>query len=201
MVADRAFSEFHNLADLPRRLAFRGPAQDFQFARREIGRDRLEAFRDPAKTFKGLLNGVLEQDADLKAEKKADFKTVTEKAPNSSEISDLEFAIMAVKHLKSNGIALVKNKQLIGMGCGQTSRVDALQQAIKKSKEFGFDLKGAVMASDAFFPFPDCVDISHSVGITAISQPGGSIKDQDSINAANKNGQAMVTTGTRHFLH
>jgi len=87
------------------------------------------------------------------------------------------------------------------MGCGQTSRVDALQQAIKKANEFGFDLKGAVMASDAFFPFPDCVDISYSVGITAISQPGGSIKDQDSINAANKNGQAMVITGTRHFLH
>lgn len=153
------------------------------------------------KTFKSLLNGVLEQDADLKAEKKADFKTVTEKAPTASEISDLEFAIIAVKHLKSNGIALVKNKQLIGMGCGQTSRVDALQQAIKKANEFGFDLKGAVMASDAFFPFPDCVDISYSVGITAISQPGGSIKDQDSINAANKNGQAMVITGTRHFLH
>lgn len=155
----------------------------------------------PAKIFKNLLNGVLEQDADTRAEGKNDFKTVTTKAPTEQEIADLTFAIIAVKHLKSNGIALVKNRQLIGMGCGQTSRVDALQGAIKKAKEFGFDLHGAVMASDAFFPFPDCVNISHEAGITAISQPGGSVKDQDSINAANANGQAMVFTGVRHFRH
>jgi phosphoribosylaminoimidazolecarboxamide formyltransferase/IMP cyclohydrolase len=154
-----------------------------------------------AKTFKNLLNGVLEQDADTKAEGGAEFKVATAKAPTDLEIADLAFAVKAVKHLKSNGIALVKNRQLVGMGCGQTSRVDALQHAIKKAKEFGFDLHGSVMASDAFFPFPDCVDISSQAGITAISQPGGSIKDQDSIDAANKNNQAMVFTGVRHFRH
>ncbi len=153
------------------------------------------------KIFKNLLNGVLEQDADTKAEGKNEFKLVTTKAPSEKEISDLEFAVIAVKHLKSNGIALVKNKQLIGSNCGQTSRVDALQNAIRKAKEFGFDLSGSVMASDAFFPFPDCVTISAEAGITAIAQPGGSIKDQDSIDAANKLGQAMVTTGVRHFKH
>lgn len=153
------------------------------------------------KVFKNLLNGVLEQDADTKAEVRADFKTATTKAPTDAELSDLEFAIIAVKHLKSNGIALVKNKQLIGSNCGQTSRVDALQNAIRKAGEFGFDLTGSVMASDAFFPFPDCVEISHTAGVTAIAQPGGSIKDQDSIDAANKNGQAMVFTGIRHFKH
>lgn len=153
------------------------------------------------KQFKNLLNGVLEQDADLKSEGRNDFKTVTDKQPTDTELADLEFAVKAVKHLKSNGIALVKNRQLAGMGCGQTSRVDALNGAVKKAKEFGFDLKGAVMASDAFFPFPDCVAIAHEAGITAIVQPGGSIKDQDSIDAANKNGQAMVMTSARHFRH
>lgn len=153
------------------------------------------------KVFKNLLNGVLEQDADLKAEGKADFKTATTKAPTDAQIADLEFAIIAVKHLKSNGIALVKNRQLVGSNCGQTSRVDALQNAIRKAAEFGFDLNGAVMASDAFFPFPDCVNISAQAGITAIAQPGGSIKDQDSIDAANAAGQAMVFTGVRHFRH
>jgi phosphoribosylaminoimidazolecarboxamide formyltransferase/IMP cyclohydrolase len=153
------------------------------------------------KTFKNLLNGVLEQDADTKAEGKNEFKVVTTIAPTEQQIADLTFAVIAVKHLKSNGIALVKNSQLVGMGCGQTSRVDALQGAIKKAKEFGFDLHGAVMASDAFFPFPDCVNISHEAGIAAISQPGGSINDKLSIEAANNNGQAMVTTGVRHFRH
>ncbi|MFN8285125.1 MAG: bifunctional phosphoribosylaminoimidazolecarboxamide formyltransferase/IMP cyclohydrolase [Chitinophagales bacterium] len=151
--------------------------------------------------YKSLLNGVLTQDVDSKAEVRSDFKLATTKAPTEAELSDLEFAIIAVKHLKSNGIALVKNKQLIGSNCGQTSRVDALQNAIRKAAEFGFDLKGAVMASDAFFPFPDCVTISAAAGITAIAQPGGSIKDQDSIDAANKLGQAMVFTGVRHFKH
>lgn len=155
----------------------------------------------PVMQYKSLLNGVLAQDIDHKAEVRADFKTVTTKAPTEAELADLEFAIIAVKHLKSNGIALVKNKQLIGSNCGQTSRVDALQNAIRKAAEFGFDTKGAVMASDAFFPFPDCVNISAEAGITAISQPGGSIKDQDSIDAANKLGQAMVFTGVRHFKH
>jgi phosphoribosylaminoimidazolecarboxamide formyltransferase/IMP cyclohydrolase len=153
------------------------------------------------KVFKNLLNGVLEQDADTKAEGKNEFKLVTNTAPTEKELDDLAFAVIAVKHLKSNGIALVKNKQLIGSNCGQTSRVDALQNAIRKAGEFGFDLKGAVMASDAFFPFPDCVQLAHEAGITAVVQPGGSIKDQDSIDAANKNQQAMVTTGVRHFKH
>ncbi len=154
-----------------------------------------------AKVSKSLLNGILEQDADRKTEGKSDFKTVTEKAPSAEQIADLTFAIIAVKHLKSNGIALVKNKQLIGSNCGQTSRVDALQNAIRKATEFGFDLHGAVMASDAFFPFPDCVTISAQAGVTAIAQPGGSIKDTDSIEAANMAGQAMVLTGVRHFKH
>ncbi len=153
------------------------------------------------KQFKNLLNGVLEQDIDWSSEKAADFKVVTNVQPTAEQLSDLEFAIKAVKHLKSNGITLVKNKQLIGMGCGQTSRVDALESAIKKSAAFGFDTKGAVMASEAFFPFPDCVSISGSAGITAIAQPGGSIKDQESIDEANKNNQAMVLTGIRHFKH
>lgn len=155
----------------------------------------------PTQQYKSLLNGVLAQDIDNNAEVRSDFKTVTTKAPTEAELGDLEFAIIAVKHLKSNGIALVKNKQLIGSNCGQTSRVDALQNAIRKAAEFGFDTKGAVMASDAFFPFPDCVNISAEAGITAISQPGGSIKDQDSIDAANQLGQAMVFTGVRHFKH
>ena len=153
------------------------------------------------KMFKSLLNGVLEQDIDTVSERQDTFKSVTGRKPTAQELSDLEFAIIAVKHLKSNGITIVKNKQLIGMGCGQTSRVDSLESALKKAKAFGFDTHGAVMASEAFFPFPDCVTIAHGAGITAISQPGGSIKDQDSITAANANGQAMVMTGVRHFKH
>jgi len=151
--------------------------------------------------FKSLLNGVLEQDIDNSSEKGSDFKVLTNSKPGPEQISDLEFAIKAVKHLKSNGIALVKNKQLIGMGCGQTSRIDALESAVKKATSFGFDTKGSVMASEAFFPFPDCVNISHEAGIVAIAQPGGSIKDQESIDAANNNAQAMVFTGIRHFKH
>jgi phosphoribosylaminoimidazolecarboxamide formyltransferase/IMP cyclohydrolase len=162
---------------------------------------KTKSHQPTVKIFKSMLNGVLEQDNDLRAEKGSEFKTVTTKAPSPEEVADLEFAVVAVKHLKSNGIALVKNKQLIGSNCGQTSRVDALQNAIKKAKEFGFDLSGAVMASDAFFPFPDCVTIAAEAGIKAIVQPGGSIKDQDSIDAANKFNQAMVNTGVRHFRH
>lgn len=152
-------------------------------------------------TFKNLLNGVLVQDVDATAETEKDFKVATKRTPTAVEIADLEFAVVAVKHLKSNGIALVKNRQLIGSNCGQTSRVDALQNAVRKAAEFGFDLKGAVMASDAFFPFLDCVNIAAEAGITAIAQPGGSIKDQDSIDAADAAGQAMVMTGVRHFKH
>jgi len=156
---------------------------------------------NPPKMFKSLLNGVLEQDIDSVSEKKETFKPVTDRKPTEAELSDLEFAIIAVKHLKSNGITIVKNKQLIGMGCGQTSRIDSLESALKKAKAFGFDVHGAVMASEAFFPFPDCVNIAHGAGIVAISQPGGSINDKLSIAAANENGQAMVVTGVRHFKH
>lgn len=151
--------------------------------------------------YKTLLNGVLAQQSDWSTETSNNFKVATTVAPTAQELSDLEFAIKAVKHLKSNGIAIVKNKQLIGMGCGQTSRVDALEFAIKKAGTFGFDTKGAAMASEAFFPFPDCVALANTAGIKAIAQPGGSIKDQDSIDAANANGQAMVLTGIRHFKH
>ena len=138
---------------------------------------------------------------DLKAEEATALKQATTKAPTAAEIEDLLFASTSVKHLKSNGIALVKNKQLIGMGCGQPSRVDALKQAIVKAKAFGFDLKGAVMASDAFFPFPDCVEIADKEGITAVIQPGGSIRDKDSIAYCDANGMSMMMTGTRHFKH
>jgi phosphoribosylaminoimidazolecarboxamide formyltransferase/IMP cyclohydrolase len=151
--------------------------------------------------FKSLLNGVLYQDVDNKSEKAIEFKQATEKFPTNTEVEDLEFAVIASKHLKSNTIAIVKNKQLIGMGCGQTSRVDALRQAIQKATEFGFDLHGAVMASGAFFPFPDCVEIAFNAGLTAVAQPGGSIKDQESIHYCNKVGMAMVLTGVRHFKH
>ena len=153
------------------------------------------------KQYKSLLNGVIEQDFDNKTERKEDLTTVTEALPTDQQIDDLLFANKIVKHLKSNTIVLVKDFQLIGMGCGQTSRVDALKQAIKKAGAFHFDLKGAVMASDAFFPFPDCVEIAEKAGIKAIIQPGGSIKDQDSIDYCNEHNIAMIFTGIRHFKH
>lgn len=152
-------------------------------------------------TFKTILNGVIEQDADATMEGETNFTVATKKAPTAQEIKDLEFANKCAKHLKSNTIVLAKNGQLLGMGCGQTSRVDALRQAITKAKAFGFDLAGSVMASDAFFPFDDCVTIAGEAGITAVVQPGGSIKDQDSIDACNKLGMSMVMTGVRHFRH
>jgi len=147
------------------------------------------------------LNGVLEQDKDLKVETSADLTTVTIKEPSESEIADMLFANKLVKHTKSNTIVFARNNQLLSSGTGQTSRVDALNQAIEKANKFGFDLKGASMASDAFFPFPDCVEIADKVGITAVIQPGGSIKDQQSIDYCNNNNLAMVLTGTRHFKH
>jgi phosphoribosylaminoimidazolecarboxamide formyltransferase/IMP cyclohydrolase len=152
-------------------------------------------------SFRTLLNGVIEQDKDLKTETEADLKTVTTTAPTKEEIKDLLFANKLVKHTKSNTIVLAKNGQLLASGTGQTSRVDALRQAIHKAQSFGFDLKGAVMASDAFFPFPDCVEIAHKAGITAVIQPGGSIKDKESMDYCNANGLNMVMTGTRHFKH
>ena len=155
----------------------------------------------PQKQFRSLLNGVVEQDRDSKTEKPADMKTVTSVVPSADQLSDLEFANKLAKHTKSNTIVLAKNRQLLASGTGQTSRVDALQQAIAKARHFQFDLQGAVMASDAFFPFPDCVEIAHKAGIAAVIHPGGSVKDQDSIDYCNKNGLAMVITGTRHFKH
>lgn len=155
----------------------------------------------PTVMFKTILNGVLEQDKDSVAETASQFKTVTEKAPTDSEVRALEFALKVCKHTKSNTIVLAKENQLLASGVGQTSRVDALRQAIEKAHAFGFDLNGSVMASDAFFPFPDCVEIADQAGITAVVQPGGSIRDQDSIDYCNQHGLAMVTTGVRHFKH
>ncbi|NML66191.1 bifunctional phosphoribosylaminoimidazolecarboxamide formyltransferase/IMP cyclohydrolase [Hymenobacter sp. RP-2-7] len=155
----------------------------------------------PKKLIKTLLNGVIEQDADLAIETAQDFRTVTESAPSPDETAALEFALKICKHTKSNTIVLARAGQLLASGVGQTSRVDALRQAIEKAGSFGFDLHGAVMASDAFFPFPDCVEIAGAAGIRAVVQPGGSIKDQDSIAACNRLGMAMVLTGVRHFKH
>lgn len=153
------------------------------------------------KQFKSLLNGVIEQDRDLHTDTKSDLKVVTKEAPTTEEEKALLFASKVCKHTKSNTIILANNGQLLASGVGQTSRVDALKQAIEKAKVFGFDLKGAVMASDAFFPFPDCVEIADEAGISAVIQPGGSIKDQDSIDYCDAHGMRMVTTGIRHFKH
>ena len=147
------------------------------------------------------LNGVLVQDRDLLTETQGQMKTVTNTLPTEAQLNDLEFAVKLVKQTKSNTIVLVKNKQLLASGTGQTSRVDALQQAIEKANRFGFDLEGAVMASDAFFPFPDCVEIADKSGIKAVVQPGGSVKDQLSIDYCNQNNIAMSITGVRHFKH
>jgi len=147
------------------------------------------------------LNGVLLQEKDLKTETENDLKTVTKVAPDTSLIDDLLFANKLVKHTKSNAIILAKGKQLLASGVGQTSRVDSLKQAIEKAKTFGFDLNGAVMASDAFFPFPDCVEIASQAGIVSVIQPGGSIRDQLSIDYCDEHGLSMVTTGFRHFKH
>lgn len=153
------------------------------------------------KQCKSILNGVIEQDLDLKTDSRADLKVVTKVAPTAKETDALLFASKICKHTKSNTIILAVDGQLLASGVGQTSRVDALKQAIEKAGEFGFKLEGAVMASDAFFPFPDCVEIAHQQGIKAVIQPGGSVKDQDSINYCDANQMAMVFTGTRHFKH
>ncbi len=151
--------------------------------------------------YRSVLNGMLVQDRNVSIQHATDLQVVTDKAPTASETEDLLFANILVKHTKSNAIVLAKNKQLIASGTGQTSRVDALNQAIEKAGNFKFDLQGAVMASDAFFPFADCVEIAHEAGITAVIQPGGSIRDADSVDYCNQNGVSMVTTGVRHFKH
>ncbi len=155
----------------------------------------------PATQFRTLLNGVVEQDRDMSMEGRDKMETVSNRKPTDTELTDLEFATKLVKQSKSNTIVLAKGKQLYASGVGQTSRVDALKQAIEKARNFNFDLHGAVMASDAFFPFPDCVEIAHEAGITAVVQPGGSIRDKDSIEYCDEHNMAMVLTGVRHFKH
>lgn len=158
-------------------------------------------FESPKSLYRSVLNGILEQETDHITEQAGHLKTVTTKAPTGQEITDMLFANKIVKHSKSNAIVLAKDGQLLASGVGQTSRVDALKQAIAKATHFGFSLQGAVMSSDAFFPFPDCVEIAAQAGITAIIQPGGSVRDQDSIDKANELGLSMVVTGIRHFKH
>ena len=153
----------------------------------------------PTKEYKRILNGILVQDADT--QNFAEWKEAGARNSSEAEKEDLLFANIVCKHLKSNAIAIVKNKQLIGKGCGQTSRIDALRHALDKSKQFGFIIKGAVMASDAFFPFNDCVTVAHEAGITAVIQPGGSVRDNDSIQFCKEHDMAMVITGLRHFKH
>jgi len=168
-------------------------------------KDRRLLIRKPIPTskrqFRSLLNGVLEQDKDLSTEKADQFRVVTNRRPSAQEILDLEFALKVCKHLKSNNVVLAKDGQLVASGVGQTSRVDALKQAIEKAQSLGLSLEGAVMASEAFFPFPDCVEIADQAGIKAVVQPGGSIRDQLSIDYCNAHDLAMVMTGVRHFLH
>ena len=152
-------------------------------------------------TVRTCLNGALMQERDSKTDAQDDLSQATNNKPSDRELEDLLFASKICKHTKSNTIVLAKNKQLCASGTGQTSRVDALRQAIEKATSFGFDLKNSVMASDAFFPFPDCVEIADNAGITSVIQPGGSIKDQLTIDYCNENNISMVLTGTRHFKH
>jgi phosphoribosylaminoimidazolecarboxamide formyltransferase/IMP cyclohydrolase len=162
---------------------------------------QLKDLTPQTSQFRTVLNGVLWQDRDAKVEKAGDLHTVTRATPSADQVRDLLFANIVVKHSRSNTIVLAKNNRLIAAGVGQTSRVDALRQAIEKANSFGLSLEGAVMASDAFFPFPDCVEIADKAGITAVIQPGGSKKDQDSIDYCDAHGLTMVFTGNRHFRH
>jgi len=161
----------------------------------------LKDFHIPSYNVRTALNGVLVQARDADTDSEHNMNAVTDVAPNQEQINDLLFAAKICKHTKSNTIVLAKSGQLLASGTGQTSRVDALNQAIDKANRFGFDLNGAAMASDAFFPFPDCVEIAHKAGITCVIQPGGSIRDKESIAYCNDNKIAMVTTGIRHFKH
>ena len=161
----------------------------------------LKNFEVPSYNLRTALNGTLVQARDLESDDVDKMKSVTAVFPNKEQINDLLFAAKICKHTKSNTIVLAKGGQLLASGTGQTSRVDALNQAIDKANRFGFDLNGAAMASDAFFPFPDCVEIAHNAGITCVIQPGGSIRDKESIAFCDDNKIAMVTTGIRHFKH
>ena len=163
---------------------------------------RRKEFKMSGIMFRNVLNGALVQDRDTVVPTAAELtESVTSTKVTPQMAADMAFATILVKHTKSNAIVLAKNGQLLASGTGQTSRVDALRQAIAKAQSFGFDLNGAVMASDAFFPFPDCVEIAHQAGITGVVHPGGSIHDQDSIDYCEKNAMAMVITGKRHFKH
>jgi len=162
---------------------------------------KKKAYNFPDHQFRSLLNGALVQEKDRVTEKPDDLKTATQLAPTKDQIEDLLFANKLVKHTKSNTIVLAKNKQLVGSGTGQTSRVDALRQAIDKARAFELPLEGAVMASDAFFPFADSVEIADKAGVKAVIQPGGSIRDTDSVDYCNAHGMSMVFTGIRHFKH
>jgi phosphoribosylaminoimidazolecarboxamide formyltransferase/IMP cyclohydrolase len=162
---------------------------------------KIKPVQTGKKMFKTLLNGVIEQDKDLYRESTTDLRTVTRIAPEEEDLQALLFALKVVKHTKSNTIVLAREGQLLASGTGQTSRVDALRQAIEKASSLGFDLKGAVMASDAFFPFPDCVEMAYKAGIRVVVQPGGSKKDQESIDFCDQHQMAMVFTGIRHFRH
>jgi len=162
---------------------------------------RQKVFALPKLQFKSALNGVLVQDKDLVEEDKIKLDFVTKSKASSEEIEDLLFANKIVKHTRSNAIVLAKNKQLLGIGIGQTSRIDAVKHAIEKAKSHGFDLQGAVMASDAFFPFSDSVEMAYKEGIRAIIQPGGSLRDADSIDYCDQTGMSMAFTGIRHFKH
>jgi phosphoribosylaminoimidazolecarboxamide formyltransferase/IMP cyclohydrolase len=155
----------------------------------------------PKESYRSCLNGILVQDRDLKTDQENDLTTATKITPSAKEIKDLLFASKICKHTKSNTIVIAKNQQLLASGTGQTSRVDALNHAIQKAQNFGFDIDDAVMASDAFFPFPDCVEIANKAGVNSVIQPGGSIKDNLSIEYCDLHGMRMVLTGTRHFKH
>ncbi len=168
-------------------------------------KNRIILIQKPAElsgyNTRTLLNGILEQEKDLKKETREELKTATKKEPTEAEVEDLLFANIIVKHSKSNAIVLAKNKQLIGSGIGQTSRIDALKQAIAKARSFNFDVNGSVMASDAFFPFADSVEIAHEAGVSSVIQPGGSVRDKDSVEFCDANEMSMVFTGIRHFKH
>ena len=155
----------------------------------------------PSEQVRSCLNGLLVQEKDLKTDQAQDLRPVTRQHPTEEQVGDLLFASRICKHTKSNTIVLVRDRQLLASGTGQTSRVDALKQSISKARSFNFNLEGAAMASDAFFPFPDCVEIAGKAGITSVIQPGGSVKDQLSVDYCDQNGIAMVMTGIRHFKH
>ena len=209
-ILEHVLTDFHKYVQLARTMSIEAPER----AEKESGeivvctieKEKLlshvrvlDIVEKPKETF--IENADVLVVAGRGVKKPEDLKTATTKAPTAQEIEDMLFANKIVKNSKSNAIVLAKGKQLLASGVGQTSRVDALKQAIEKAKNFGFDLKGAVMASDAFFPFPDCVEIAGNEGVTAVIQPGGSIKDQLSFDYCNEHGIAMVTTGIRHFKH